>query len=204
MTNNTAAQRPIPSADEVLGRDDPRWGRLHALILEHSLQFGDFILSSQRRSKYLFQLRQTTMLPEGASLTGEIILDYMRRNNLHCVGGMELGAIPLVTSVSVASHKNGWPVRAFFVRKKPKEHGAHERIDGHVNDGEEVFMIDDVATSGKSMFEALSGLHTKYPGCYVKKALAVIDREEGASQALLDRNIQLVSIFKKSDFPIPV
>jgi orotate phosphoribosyltransferase len=89
------------------------------------------------------------------------------------------------------------------VRKNPKEHGAKETIDGHVEDGAEVFMVDDVATSGNSMFEALRGLHTKCPSCYVKRALVVIDRQEGASVALADRNIKLVSIFKKSDFDIP-
>jgi orotate phosphoribosyltransferase len=172
--------------------------------MQHSFMTGDFILSSGRRSKYLFQLRQTTMLPEGASLLGEIVLEYMQRNNLRCVGGMELGAIPLIASVSVSSHKQNWPVNAFFVRKKPKEHGACELIDGHVSDGEEVFMIDDVATSGKSMFDALAGLRTKFPHCFVRKALVVIDRQEGAASALADREgIKLVSIFKKRDFPIP-
>jgi orotate phosphoribosyltransferase len=204
VSKPTPVPQSILAPDEVLGRDDPRRQRLHQLILEHSLLFGDFILSSGRRSKYLFQLRQTTMLPEGASLLGGIIVEYMRGNGLHTVGGMELGAVPLVTSISVASHNDGWPLRAFFVRKKAKEHGAGERIDGHVKDGEEVLLVDDVATSGKSMFDALAGLHTEFPNCYVKKALVVIDRQEGAAQALADRNIQLVSVFKKSDFPIPV
>lgn len=204
--NTVTAPQTIPSQEyqDVLRRDDPRWQRLHDLINEHSLQIGDFILSSGRRSKFLFQLRQTTLFPEAAALIGEIIIEYMQRMNLKCVGGMETGAIPLVSTLSPLSYQKGWPVRAFFVRKKPKEHGARELIDGHVSDGEEVLMVDDVSTTGNSMFDALAGLRTKFPRCYVRKALVVIDRQEGAAEVLLAREgIQLVSIFKKSDFDIP-
>jgi orotate phosphoribosyltransferase len=202
VSMNLAKQTHAPG-EEVLLRDDPRWARLHEIIQEKSLQTGDFILSSGRTSKFLFQLRQTTMLPEGAALLGEIILEYMQRMSLRCVGGMELGAVPLVAAVSVASHNKHYPVDAFFVRKKPKEHGARELIDGYVSDGEEVLLIDDVATSGKSMFGAIAGVHQQYPRCFVRKALVAIDRQEGATEALAERGITMVSIFKKSDFQIP-
>jgi orotate phosphoribosyltransferase len=205
MTNLTAQSLRQDSQDEVLSRDDPRWERLRQIILEKSLLLGDFVLSSGRHSKFLFQLRQTTMLPEGAALIGGVVLEYMQRLDLKCVGGMELGAVPLVSAVSVTSHFHNYPVSAFFVRKKAKEHGARELIDGDVTDGGEVFLIDDVATSGKSMFDAIAGVHQQFPHCFMKQALVVVDRQEGASQALADRaGIKLVSIFKKSDFPIPV
>lgn len=188
--------------DVVLRRDDPRWGRLHAIIMKQSLQTGDFILSSGRSSKYLFQLRQTTMLPEGAALIGEIILDYMQAQRMLCVGGLELGAVPIISAIALTSHLKSWPVDAFFVRKKAKEHGARERIDGHVRDGAEVLLVDDVATSGKSMMGAIDGLNEKHPSCYVRQALVVIDRQEGAAESLLQHGIKLVSIFGKSDFRI--
>src|SRR2546423_13361328 len=107
--NTVAAQQSIQSqqSEEVLPRDDPRWQRLHDLINEHSLQIGDFILSSGRRSKFLFQLRQTTLLPEAAALIGEIIIEYMQRMSIQCVGGMETGAIPLVSTISPLSHLKG-------------------------------------------------------------------------------------------------
>jgi orotate phosphoribosyltransferase len=189
---------------ELLSRDDPRWHRLHDIISEQSLKIGDFILSSGRSSKFLFQLRQTTMLPEGAALLGEVIVEYMQREGIRCVGGLELGAVPLVASISLASHLKNYPVSAFFVRKKAKEHGAKERIDGHVINGEEVLLVDDVATTGNSMFGAVEGVHAEYPKCYVNRALVVVDREEGATETLAKRSIKLVSIFKKSDFSIPV
>ena len=201
--NMRAAKQDRNAADDVLDRSDPRWERLRQIILDKSLKLGDFILSSGRTSKYLFQLRQTTLLPEGASLLGDVVLEYMKRENIRCVGGLELGAVPLVAAISAMSHVRGHPVQTFFVRKKAKEHGARERIDGHLTDGENVLLVDDVATSGNSMFGAVEGIHLEYPNCVVKRALVVIDRQEGATEALAARNIQLVSIFKKSDFPIP-
>ncbi len=198
-----SAQLAAESGSNIVTRDDPRWIRLQQIISERSLKLGDFILSSKRTSKYLFQLRQTTMLPEGAALIGDIILEYMQRCGLRCVGGMELGAVPIVSAIAVASHHKSYPVDAFFVRKEPKKHGACELIDGHVTDGEEVLLVDDVATSGKSMFGAVAGVHKEHPKCFVRRALVVVDRQEGAAQALAEKGIALDSIFKKSDFHIP-
>lgn len=202
MATNTALQdQGIGGA--VLPAADQRWARLHQIIRTNSLKTGDFILSSGRTSKFLFQLRQTTMLPEGAVLLGDVIVDYMKRHSIQCVGGLELGAVPIVCSVAVSSHLKSYALDAFFVRKQAKEHGARERIDGFVKDGSEVLLVDDVATSGKSILGAIEGMNAEYPSCYVRRALVVVDREEGASGMLAERGIELVSIFKKSDFKIP-
>jgi orotate phosphoribosyltransferase len=197
MTNLDAAQ-----GQRVIDPSDQRWLRLRDLISEHSLKLGDFVLSSGRTSKYLFQLRQTTMLPEGASILGDIIVDYMVANTITCIGGPAVGAIPLVSDVSVMSFVKGSPVHAFFVRKEAKGHGALELIDGHVQSGREVLIVDDVATSGGSVLKAIEGMKTEYPSCYVRKALVVVEREEGAVEALANHGIELVSIFKRSDFAI--
>ena len=187
----------------VVAHSDRRWARLREIVLERSLKLGDFVLSSQRTSKYLFQLRQTTMFPEGAALISDIILEYMKRHALRCIGGMEMGAVPIVASVGVSSYAQAYPVDAFFVRKEAKKHGARERIDGYITDGGEILLIDDVATTGSSIFAALAGVREEYPACFVRRALVVIDREEGATEALAEQGISLASIFKKSDFPIP-
>ncbi len=203
MTDLAAAQSPI-SAGSVIGHDDPRWERLRTLIAHHSLKLGDFVLSSGRTSKYIFQLRQTTMLPEGAKILGDVIVDYMKANSISCVGGLAVGAIPLVSSISVMSFLKGAPVQAFFVRKEVKAHGARERIDGHVADGREVLIVDDVATSGGSILKTIEGMKTEYPACYVRKALVVIDRQEGAAESLAEQGIELVSIFKRTDFDLNI
>jgi orotate phosphoribosyltransferase len=193
------AQQDRAMAWSVLGRNDEQWRRLRKLVSEHSLRVGDFKLSSGRRSPYLFQLRQTTMLPEGAALLGEVILEYMYQHSIECIGGLELGAVPLVSSVAVVSHIRSLPINAFFVRKAPKEHGARERIDGHLRDGAEVLMVDDVATTGGSILKAIEGLEGH--GCYFRRALVVVDREEGAAENMAAHDIQLAAIFKRSDFP---
>ncbi len=139
------------------------------------------------------------MLPEGAALLGEVILEYMYQHSIECIGGLELGAVPLVSSVAVMSHIRALPINAFFVRKLAKEHGARERIDGHLRDGAEVLMVDDVATTGGSILRAVEGIQGH--GCCVRRALAVVDREEGAAENLAAHDIQLAAIFKRSDFP---
>src|ERR1700730_18568152 len=136
MTALAELRQPAESVD-VLDRKDERCHRLQAIIREQSLKLGEFTLSSGRTSSYLFQLRQTTMLPEGAALIGEIIVEYMKRKAIPCIGGPELGAVPVVSAVAAVSHLKGFPVDAFFVRKVAKEHGARETIDGHLRGGAE-------------------------------------------------------------------
>ena len=119
----------------VVDPSDARWRRLLAQIQKDSLQIGDFTLSSGRKSRFIFQLRQTTLHPEGACLSAEIIVDYMRAQGLRHIGGLVLGAVPIVASVAAVSHSRGAPVFAFFVRKEAKGHGAREIIDGYTGEG---------------------------------------------------------------------
>ncbi len=204
MSLQVAKQTQIPM-EEVLRRDDPRWKRLHEIVLEKSFQTGNFILASGVSSNFLFQLRQTTMLAESANLIAEIVLEYMQRHDIHCIGGLVQGAVPIGQSVLMLGHAKKYPIHHFFVRKEAKKHGARELIDGYPIDDSEVLVVDDVATKGGSIKTAIENLLQEHPSCVVKRALVIVDREEGAAEALLKkRNVQLVSLFKKSDFPIPI
>lgn len=200
MAMNRAGEA-IGGPGQAIAREDARWDRLHAIVEAHSLLRGDFTLTSGRKSSYLFQLRQTALHPEGAFLIGRIIVDVMRRERLACIGGLEMGAVPVVTAVAAASFEAGYPVDAFFVRKATKRHGAKERVDGHVRDGAEVLMVDDVTTTGGSIVKAIEGLEEERT-CTVRQALSILDREEGAAENLAERGIRLVSIFRTSDFQI--
>jgi orotate phosphoribosyltransferase len=200
--SNPIAPNAAADASRVVDPSDPRWASLRTLIDAHSIKRGEFILASGRTSAYLFQLRQTMMLPEGGRLLGDIIVDYMNRETLAYVGGLAVGAIPLVCAVSVMSAIKATPKNAFFVRKEAKEHGARERIDGQVQNGAEVMLVDDVATSGGSILKALDGLREEFPDCHARKALVIVDRQEGATENLAARGIELVSIFKRQDFTI--
>lgn len=198
---NASASLAEPAAGRVIAASDPRFAQLQAVIQKHSVMKGDFTLASGRKSTYLFQLRQTTMLPEGQYLIGSIIVDFMRRMGLKTIGGLELGAVPIVTAVSFASHLASYPVDAFFVRKAMKTHGAKELVDGHVADGAEVLMVDDVTTTGGSTLKAVDALMTER-SCTVRRALSVIDREEGARENFAARGIELTSIFTTGDFDL--
>ncbi|MBG0810159.1 orotate phosphoribosyltransferase [Methylosinus sp. H3A] len=198
MSDTRAPTRP----DAVLDPADPRWARLHRLIDTHSLLRGDFTLSSGRKSNYLFQTRQTTMLPEGAHLIADIVVDYMKAQSIAGVGGLAVGAVPMVAAIAAVSFAKGAPVEAFFVRKEAKGHGARERIDGYVPKGGEALIVDDVATTGGSILEAIAGMKEEHPQARATRALVVIDREEGAAEKLAEQGITLVSIFKRGDFTI--
>jgi orotate phosphoribosyltransferase len=199
-----AAKQPQILADEVLPRGDPRWRRLRDIVFERSFQTGNFILTSGESSNYLFQLRQTTMLAEGAALIADIVLEYMQRHSIHCIGGPVQGAVPIGQSVLMLGHTRQYPVHHFFVRKGAKNHGARELIDGYPLDNSEVLIVDDVATKGGSIDAAIENLLKEHPSCIVKRAFVIVDRQQGAAEELLARrNVQLVSLFKKSDFEIP-
>jgi orotate phosphoribosyltransferase len=185
-------------AEKVCGAADPRLAPLKRIIASHSLLTGDFVLSSGRKSNYLFQLRQTTLHPEGSFLLGEIVVEFMKSNGLSSVGGLELGAVPFVTAVALASHVKDYPVAAFFVRKAAKQHGAQELINGHLAQGSSPLIVDDVTTSGGSILKAVAAVQDRK--CTVTMALSIVDREEGAVEQLAGTGIRLYSIFRKSDF----
>ncbi len=187
------------AGQRVIGSDDARWVRLRDLIKKLSLMEGTFKLSSGATSTFLFQLRQTTMCPEGQFLIGTIVHEFMRRIGVSCIGGLELGAVPVVSAVSFASFVANDPVHAFFVRKKAKEHGAKELIDGDLPVNADVLMVDDVTTSGRSIVTAIENAKSE-KACNVRWALSIVDRDQGATDLLGQEGISLASIFTKADF----
>ncbi len=188
------------SPPRAIEAGDARVRRLREIIRMHALMVGDFTLTSGRKSNYLFQLRAATMHAEGAALIGELMVEFMRAHDLRNIGGLEMGAVPVVAAAAVKSHDMGWPVRAFFMRKKAKEHGARQLIDGWLPErkGEEVLIIDDVTTTGGSLLKPVEKMREM--GFVVRRALSIVDREEGALENLRRHDIELFSILRKSDF----
>ncbi len=197
--NASPATKMARVRQEVIGTEDEKWQRLRRLVDEHALSRGTFTLSSGATSNYFFQLRQVTMHPEGQYLIGMIVAEFMQRHNLRCIGGLELGAVPVVGAAAFASYVRNDPVAAFFVRKRAKSHGALELIDGELPPGSEVLMVDDVTTSGNSILKAIANAKTQRD-FKVSWALSVVDRNEGATENLGAQGITLASIFTKADF----
>ena len=195
----TTSNQDRPHSD-IASPSDLR--RLRKLIEERSLLVGDFTLSSGRKSHYLFQLRQTTMLPEGQFLIGNMIARFMQRHSLNAVGGLELGAIPVVCATAFASHVMEYRIDSFFIRKQAKGHGAGERIGGTFRSGANMLIVDDVTTTGASTLKAAEAAR-EVGKCSIRHALSIVDRQEGATEFLRAHDIELVSLLKKSDFEIP-
>lgn len=190
----TPADLPV-----LLERSDPRWRRLHDFIARESLIFGDFTLASGRTSTYLFRLSQTTLSGEAMSIVCGAILDLMKRLSVRAIGGLEIGAVPIVAAVALAGFEKGYAVDAFYVRKARKEHGARQLVEGHVANDAEAIIVDDVTTGGGSVIKAVNGVRSEFD-CKVRYALSIVDREQGASEALAKEGVTLLSFFKGSDF----
>lgn len=153
-------------------------------------------LSSGKQSDYYIDARRVTLSPEGAYLCAKVILRMLsaERDSFDAVGGPTIGADPLVGAIAAVSHRQNTPVNTFIIRKAPKAHGKQQQIEGPLLPPEaRVVLVDDVATTGKAFLESLDVLDQM--GMKAVKALCVVDRNEGAKEALAKRGCELVSIF---------
>jgi orotate phosphoribosyltransferase len=155
------------------------------MLAAHSAKRGTFVLSSGRTSDLYIDARLTTMRPEGLVLIGTIGLQAIRDLGWHAdaVGGLTLGADPISYAISYASALTGDPIRAFTVRKEPKQHGTGKRVEGPFQSGDRVVIIEDVITTGQSAAAAIAAVRAE--GGTVVGILGLVDREEGGREALL-------------------
>jgi orotate phosphoribosyltransferase len=174
---------------------------LLALLKKEALKIGTFTLSSGKTSNFYLDGRIITMLPEGAYLIGSIILDMIKNDRIDAFGGPTLGADPIVGAVAALAHIRNVPLRTFIVRKAAKEHGTQRQVEGPALQANmRVILVDDVATSGKSLIEAKSVLDSMK--VKVDRAIVIVDRNEGARQNLQQAGIQLQSIFTIADLGV--
>src|SRR6516164_5206888 len=118
--------------------------RLRELFSARALQFGDFTLASGKKSSYYVDSKKVLFHAEAISLLGELLYEATHDLNFQAIGGLEVGAIPMAAAALTAFHRHGRSLEGFFVRKKAKEHGSRELIEGQVNASNCVVVIDDV------------------------------------------------------------
>ncbi len=160
---------------------------------------GKFILSSGKESSFYLDARLVTLSADGAYYTGKIILDMVKDDALDAIGGPTLGADPMVGVVASLSFQSGKPVPTFIIRKAPKAHGKQQQVEGpELKEGARVVIIDDVATTGKAFVESIEVLAKM--GIKPLKAICVIDRNEGAREALAKYGVPLAPIFTIDEF----
>jgi len=186
-----------------LGRlDDQECDELFAIIAARSFRRGLFKLSSGGESTLYFNLKPTMMSPRGAYLSARSFLDILHEEGAEYVGGLEMGAVPMIGAVAALGEAEGRPVKTFFVRKQAKDHGTRDLVEGLGPDetlgGRRVVVADDVATSGASIWRAVEA--ARGAGGAVDCALVLVNREEGAAEFLADRGVRLVTVFSASQF----
>ncbi|WP_353683693.1 orotate phosphoribosyltransferase [Thermodesulfovibrio sp. 3907-1M] len=160
--------------------------KLIKLIYEKAFKYSEtpvFKLTSGRLSNYYFNCKAVTFSPEGMYLIGNIIYDMIASLNVKGIGGLTLGADPIASAVAYTSYLRGNPVEAFVVRKKAKEHGTMQWIEGNIKEGDSVVVVDDVITTGSSTIQAITRL--KEAGIFVKKVVVLVDRQEGGRENIL-------------------
>lgn len=172
---------------------------LQRLLLERSVQRGDFVLASGKRSSYYIDCRLATMSAEGLALIGRMGLDAIRAAGWRpdSVGGLTMGADPVAYAIAAASYRTDAPVDAFSVRKESKDHGTGRLIEGNFRPGQAVVVIEDVITSGGSARRALSAIEGA--GGKVLGVLAVVDREEGGRGILEQEGRRVVTLTTATD-----
>lgn len=169
--------------------------RLLELALDRgAIKYGDFTLTSGMKSSYYFDGRLLSLDPEGATLIARAFLPYLSQAGAEAVGGLTLGADPIVVAVAMASYLEGRPVPAFIVRKERKEHGTRQNIEGPLKPGSRVAIVDDVCSTGGSLFQAIE--EAEAAGCTVVKVLSILDRREGGSEAMADRGYDFACLLE--------
>ncbi|MGZ8988259.1 MAG: orotate phosphoribosyltransferase [Allosphingosinicella sp.] len=154
-------------------------------------------LASGRTSDIYFDMKMAMFDPETMSLIASAILGVAEARGAAQVGGLEMGAVPIVGAVAAMSFP-ARPVRGFFVRKTVKAHGTQKRIEGCFDPSAATLLLEDVTTTGGSVLEALRAV--RGAGGDAGAVLTVVDREEGAREALAREGVELVSLYTKRDF----
>ena len=175
--------------------------RLLELLRKLSLEKRDVTLSSGRKSNYYVDGKQTTLNPEGIYLTGKLLYQRIRALPLRAdaVGGLTLGADPLVSAVALWSQLEKDPLPAFIVRKEAKGHGTGAWLEGlkNIPPAARVVIVEDVVTTGDSALRAIA--RSEEAGYKVVKVMALLDRQEGGREKLKEKGYELEAIFNREE-----
>jgi len=174
--------------------------RFLALLKEKSYEKRKVVLSSGRESDFYIDCKQTTLDAEGAVLCGRLFFEMLEKGEWpEAVGGITLGADPIVTAVSLTSALRNRPIPAFIIRKEPKKHGTAQWVEGtrNLRPGMRVAIIEDVVTTGASTLRAIE--RAEESGLVVSRVLAIVDRNEGGAGPIAEKGYRLEPMFLKED-----
>lgn len=173
---------------------------LFRIIKRLSFRKGDFVLASGQRSNYYVDCRLTTLDGRGAYLIGHLLYDLLEDLHVDAVGGMTLGADPIISSVIYRSAEVGRPLSGFIVRKEAKGHGAGRQIEGHIAPWMRVVLVEDVITTGGSTLRAIEAIQKAYPTVQIVQVLSLIDRNAGGKEAFTRLQIPFRALYDVQEF----
>ena len=178
---------------------------LSELVKAKALKFGEFTLVSGQKSHYYLDGKQVTLDAAGARLVGLGILEMLGDSLPAAVGGMSIGADPITAAVITMAGVEGKPLRGFMVRKEAKGHGLKKYIEGPVQSGEEIVIVEDVVTTGGSSLTAIE--RCEEAGLKVREVITIIDRQQGGREAFENAGYKFSSLLTISELgvePLPV
>jgi orotate phosphoribosyltransferase len=173
-----------------------------ALVREVAYAEGDFTLASGKKSKYYIDGRRVTIHPRGAVLAGVLFLEAIR-DLLEAGGGplgitgLTLGADPIITATAMAAAAAGYTLYPVYCRKEPKGHGAGRQLEGYVDPVKRCVLVEDTATTGASVLKAAAAAQAA--GIKPLAAVLLVDREEGAREAVEASGLEFRAVFTVND-----
>lgn len=176
--------------------------QLLELLATNSFRLGEFTLSSGAKSDYYIDCRTTTLHARGAELTGRVFLDLIRQQGWQpqAVGGLTMGADPIVVATSVISAQAGTPIHGFLVRKSEKAHGMGRRVEGFQEKGARVVIVDDVCTTGGSTIQAIEA--AREFGFNIAGVACLVERLEAGGRPAVEKAAApapFISVFTSND-----
>ncbi len=154
-----------------------------------AVKYGDFTLTSGKKSSYYVDIKKASTQPLILRAIAEGMAPHADGKR---IAGMELGAVPIAAAVSLKTD-----IPFVMIRKKKREHGTGSRIEGELESGEKVVIVEDVTTTGGSSVETVSVLREE--GAVVERVMSVVDRNEGAAEALSKIGVELISLISASE-----
>ena len=175
-----------------------RRNKLFMLLQARAFRRGRVILASGKESDYYFDMKPAMLDPDGAELMADLILHELQGIEADAVGGLEMGAVPLIAPVAMKSPAYGRYLPGFFVRKAVKDHGTKKRVDGNDITGKAVVILEDVTTTGGSAMDAVKVVEDA--GAKVSLVISILDRGEGAAALYAEAGVPFKSLFKAEEF----
>ena len=173
---------------------------LLTMICQKSFQFSKepiYRLVSGKMSRFYVNCKPTVLHPRGIFLVGHMVLDAVKNSQIKGIGGLTFGADPIAIATAFASELRGCPIQAFSVRKTQKDHGIVKWIEGDLNPGDRVAIVDDVVTTGGSTIKAIE--RSRSEGLNVVQVVILVDRQEGGLENIREQIANTTALISRDE-----